>query len=394
MRLLVITPFYKPAYVYGGPPRSISALCEEFVNLGNPTTVITTNANGRESLKVDTNRFYDLEGVRVRYFSRDIPGNYFFSRSLSQFCYEHITDYDLVYVSSNWGFPFLPACRAAYKARVPYIVTPRTSFMRKTWIGKYLKKKAYHYGFERRLINKASAIHYTSELEVAESKWLNLTPPFFIVPNPVSLKEFESMPLRGKFRERWRIDFSTSIILFLGRIEPRKGIDITLKALAKIVSDYPKAKLVLSGPEEDDYLKTVQNMSDELGISRQVLITGYLGPSERLDALRDADIFILTSYSENFGMAVVEAMASGLPVIISEKVGIADVIRQGRAGLVTSLVPTDVALALRMMLSDKKKAMQMGDAGKIVARRNFSPGVVAQKMLGEFNKILLAKRSG
>lgn len=392
MKLLIVTPFYKPAYIYGGPTRSVPSLAEAIAATGTEVTVFTTNANGKGSLDVASDSTVEVDGVSVRYFRRDFPGSYFFSTQLTYACFRQVSQFHLVYVISNWGFPFLPACSAAWRAKTPYVVTPRTALMRRTWKGTHVKKALYHSVFERILLNRASAIHYTSELEQAESRWLNLHRRSFIVPNPVSIDEFNHLPAKGQFRKKWNISSDSWIVLFLGRIEPRKGLDLTLQGFSQIVDVVPSAQLVIAGPEEDNYRATLQRKAKQLGVDNHLLFTGHLNGTDRLTALVDADVFILTSYSENFGMAVVEAMACGLPVIVSDQVGLADLIHQENAGLITQLEPESISTALLTLLQDPDLASKIGETGKIVARRSFAPDAVAQRMLQEFDNVLAARR--
>ena len=391
MHLLFVTPFYKPAYTYGGPTRSIPALAEGLASLGVEVTVYTTNANGKQNLPLDAGKPSYLDGVEVVYFNRDIPGSYFYTRQLGIACHRNANIFDAIYVASNWAYPLIPACKSAGNAKRPYIITPRTSFMQKTWKGKFLKKWVYHYGIERRLINRAAAVHYTSDLECHESTWLNLRPSSFIVPNPVDIREFAHLPQRGTFREAHHISLGEKIILYLGRIEARKGLDLTLSAFAQIASDFPTSRLVLAGPDEDNYSVTLRELAAQLGIAERVQFTGYLNSHQRLEAYADSDIFILSSRSENFGMAVVEAMACGLPVIVSDLVGLAPVIKNDSAGLVTPLTPDDITAAIRALLQDEQLCKQFGYKGIQVAYERFAPKAVAQQMLQAFETTLESK---
>lgn len=390
LQFLFVSPYYKPAYVYGGPSRSIPILCEALAGMGAGVTVFTTNANGRENLAIPCGVPQNVGGVQVHYFERDLPGNYFFSRKLRQACHDRIrrSDFDLVYVASNWGYPFLPACRAALGAKIPYVITPRTSFMQSTWRGKYVKKRLYHDFLERPLINNASALHYTTSFEAQESAWLKLKTETFIVPNPVNLAEFEQLPEDQNFRRRYGIAESENVLLYLGRVEQRKGIELSLSAFARITDSFPASRFVIAGPEEDDYKKILLKRIAELNIVDRVIFTGYLNPSQRLDALVDANLFILTSYSENFGMSVVEAMAAGLPVVISDRVGLADIVQRRGAGLVVPLDIEKISGALIALLHDPMLCRQIGNRAKRVLHESYAPETVAHDMLREFDRIL------
>ena len=388
MRTLFVTPFYRPAHVYGGPTRSISTLCENLVRIGCDVTLYTTNANGSANLQLEPVVPHTVNGVTVHYFPREWSGNYFYSPGLAEACRRTIGKFELMYVASNWGHPFLPACRSACKAGVPYIVSPRASFKRAPWVGKYLKKLTYHYLLERRWINHAAALHYCTELERKDSEWLGLQPSAFVVPNPVDVTEFEKLPPRGLFRKAWGIPEEKDVVLFLGRIDPQKGLDVTLHSFAKATVSHPKAILVLAGPEEDGYVQALKKMAEKLGIMDRVLFTGFLESKARLTALVDSDVFILTSYSENFGIAVVEAMAAGLPVIISDRVGIAKDLRRERAGVVVSLDPAPVAGELMQLLSTPEERGHLSRRAAQMAKEKYSPVIVAKAMLGEFEKVI------
>lgn len=264
--------------------------------------------------------------------------------------------------------------------------------MRRTWQGKYLKKGLYHLVLERALIDKAAAIHYTTPLEVQQSKWLNLHPPTFVVPNPVSLDEFNNLPPPGSFRQKWRIPSTAEVLLFLGRIEPRKGLDLLLTAFARIVGEFPKARLVVAGPEEDDYRRILQDRAFELHVAERLVFTGYLNSTERLEALADADMFVLTSYSENFGMSAVEAMASGVPVVVSDHVGIADTVERSKAGYVASLKVESIVDALRSLLKSRDGRAQRGHNAARAARECFAPGKVAPAMAAELAQIVVRSK--
>ena len=388
MHILCVIPFYKPAYVYGGPTRSIPTLCENLVTLGCDVTVYTTNANGSTVLPVTPNQANMVDGVEVYYFQRSVRGTYFYSANLGQACHRHAKEFHLIYVASNWGYPFVPACRSAYRAGVPYVVTPRTSFMRRAWQGKYLKKYVYHRLVEQRLINRAAALHYTTVLEETESAWLKLSPHSFVVPNPLNVSEFEQLPPRGSFRARFALDRDASIVLYLGRVEPRKGLDLALASFAAIAKEYPKAMLVLAGPEENGYLQVLQRLAIDLDLERRLIFTGFLGARERLEAFASSDVFILTSYSENFGMSVVEAMAAGLAIIISDQVGLSDDVRLAQAGIVVPLDVDAISCRLRELLGNPDQRQRLGQRAAQVVREKYAPRPVAVAMRDKLQQII------
>lgn len=241
---------------------------------------------------------------------------------------------------------------------------------------------------ERRLINRSAAVHYTTILEQAESKWLSLRPPTFVIPNPVDLREFSELPPSGKFRTSRQLPPDGLIVLYLGRVEHRKGIDFAIRAFAQASRNIHNAYFVIAGPYEDNYEKTLEKEAQYLGIREKIIFTGYLNRLERLTALIDADIFILTSYSENFGMAIVEAMASGLPVIISDKVGIADDIRAAGAGRVVPLQVSLIANVLSELLSSEELRKNLGAIGRKYALETYTSTLASNLMSIQLDRIV------
>ncbi|MCX6053859.1 MAG: glycosyltransferase [Chloroflexi bacterium] len=380
---LFVTPFYKPAHVYGGPTYSISTLCETLVKMGSLVTVFTTNANGSCDLPFPPGVPQDIEGVQVYYFRRDHPGSYFYSKQLTSACYQKIrlSSFDVVYIASNWGYPFIPSCWASILNKVPYIISPRASFKRNTWRGKFIKKITYHLLAERHLIQKASLLHYTTKLEADQSSWLRLRTPKVIIPNPINIQEFNLLPSKGIFRNKFKIAIEKRIVLILGRIDPDKGLDLALQSIKKVLQQIPDVMLVIAGPEENNYLQSLKKWADKLDITNHIVFTGLLGTSQRLEALMDADLIFSPSRSENFGMSIVEAMACGIPVIVSNQVGVSDYIDTERAGLVVPLDPEKMADGIVKMLNDSLLCLEYSQRGKLLVHDRFSDHNIAMKYL-------------
>ena len=317
----------------------------------------------------------------MAYCQRDLPGNYFFSRQLSQTCHAEIrkNKFDVVYIAHNWAFPFLSACRSAYHAGVPYIVSPRASLKRVTWRGKFIKKWLYHILIERYWIERADIIHYTTQMEMDDSAWLKLKPPSVIIPNPINLAEFHHLPQKGVFRSKHKIAGDASLLLYLGRVERAKGVDLALQALSLVLPKHPDCVLVIAGPDEDNYISVLRQEAQDLGIQDKVVFTGLLSPVQRLEALRDSDIFVFPSHSENFGMAVAEAMLCELSVVVSDQVGISEFIIANHAGMVVPLEAHAFSEAIITLFENSDLRIQYTHRAAAVIRENFSPSHIAER---------------
>ena len=183
------------------------------------------------------------------------------------------------------------------------------------------------------------------------------------------------MPHKSNFAKKFPVLGEKYILLYLGRFHPKKGLDLLIHAFAKL--NLKNSHLVLAGDGELNYLTYINNLIKKLGLGDRVLITGYLSEVDKLSALSSADLFILPSYGENFGLAVVEAMACGLPVIISDQVGIFREVHDASAGLV---IPCDAEKISDAIL----KISLLPDAGKSI-------GLNGAKLVSD--KFTLAKMS-
>ncbi|WP_263785013.1 glycosyltransferase [Salinibacter grassmerensis] len=382
MKLLFITPFYKPAHVYGGPTRSIPGLCEGLAQRGCEVEVMTTNANGEDKLNVETGQPIDQDGVPVTYFDQStIRDQFFWSSDLRDACRRRVEEFDYVYVYGIWNYPAIAAGAACREKNVPYIISPRTGLMEWPLQQGWLRKKAYLWLFGYQYLEGAWAIHYTTEVEKRESEQLKFDVPGFVVPNCMDFSEFDQLPDAGYFRKRYGISEDAPLLLFLSRIEPRKGLELSFRAFARVRSNVPNAHFIVAGPGEEEYVQQLQELTVELGIGEATTFTGFVDAAERLEALVDANMFILTSYTENFAMAAVEAMASQTPVLLSEEVGVAKNADAVRAGISVPLEEDEITEYLGKVLSSPSLQEKMGRNGPSHVRSSYRPESVAEQMV-------------
>lgn len=388
MRILYVIPYYKPAFVYGGPVRSVSALCEGMARAGAQVTVFTTNANGKERLDVPIGQLVDVEGVEVYYFRRDRGLLPFYSAGLGRACAERIREFDLVHSSASFTYPMGAANSACRQYNVPLIESPRGGLMPWDLHHKYWKKWLYLRLFECTRLNAAAAIHCTDEIEQQAIKRLGLRPPTVVVPNPIEFGEFSSLPVRGELRSQLGLPQSSVVTLFLSRISAKKGLDLAVRAFADVASTHPDAHFVIAGPDEDGCGRRALQLMHQLGLRNQVHFIGMVTGENRLSALVDADLFILTSYSENFGMAAAEALAVGLPVLLSDQVGIARRVAQVRAGAVVQLDVSHIAHVWSALLDNPSRLKEMGTRGRKLAQEEYHADAVARRMLNAYQQVL------
>jgi glycosyltransferase involved in cell wall biosynthesis len=181
------------------------------------------------------------------------------------------------------------------------------------------------------------------------------------------------------------------MVLYLGRLDPRKGIELGIQAFAQDRFRDLDTVFVVAGPGNDRYKASLVELAEALGVGERLRFTGFVDGETRQSALSDADVLILTSHSENFGMSVVEGMAVGTPVLISDRVGIAREVASAAAGVVTPLDVVAVANGLQEMIESPAASGEMGRRGKNYVENNLTRDTVAEKMIGELEHVLMEK---
>jgi glycosyltransferase involved in cell wall biosynthesis len=248
-------------------------------------------------------------------------------------------------------------------------------------------KRLYERWFDLPNLNAAGAIHYAAEDERESAAFLNLSAPSFVVPNGINWARFESLPVRGAFRAKYELR-DAPVVLFLGRLHPNKGLDLLIPAFECVRKNVHGAKLVIVGPENDAYGDKLRGWVHKRGLNESVLFVGFLDGIDLLEAYVDADVFVLPSYTESFGMTVVEAMACGLPVVISDHVSIHREIVNAGAGVVTPCVVPSIAVAIENLLRDRARAKAMGSAGRRAALEQYTWPPVVKALNREYGMVI------
>lgn len=374
MRVLHVVPSYFPAVRYGGPISSLRRLCESLAQAGVEVDVATTDADGPEDLDVPTNTWSEMGGVRVRYFHRWPKIDFAASVALGTFLVRETRNYDLVHVLGTFSFPSLVAGAAARSAHVPYVVSPRGSIQPWSLSQKRWKKLPYWTLFERRNLERADAIHATADHEAEAIRALFPEAHVFVLPNGV-----ETVVPVG-------VERSPRQIVFLGRIHRVKGFDILIPALARVAEAMPDVETVVAGHDDEGEWEEVEMMLRSVTPRPRVRYIGAVNGEDKWRLLASSAVLVLPSHSENFGLAVAEALASGTPVVVSRNTPWRSVQERG-AGFWVENTPEEVASALLAILRNPALAGQMGAAGMELARALSWPKI-GQAMLTRYMEIL------
>jgi glycosyltransferase involved in cell wall biosynthesis len=378
---------------YGGPAKACVAMAQAVARLGHAVSIYTTNQDGPGELAVPLDRPVSKDGVAIHYFPIQPPRFWGTSWPLARALSQKIKEFDLLHIHSLYLFHDLVAGHYCRQYGIPYLIRPHGTLdpyihRRHRW-----RKTVMEAWFENRNLRQAAALHFTSEEEMRLAAPYTGTTPGAVVPLGVELREFQDLPEPGRFRARFPKIGQKRIILFLGRINFKKGLDLLVQAMARVVRHRQDVHLVVAGPDNDGWGGRVKEWLDGEGILGCATFTGMLLGEEKLAALRDAEMFVLPSYSENFGLAVIEALACGLPVVISDKVNIWREVAAGGAGLVAPCDAAALAAALERLLEAPELAAAMGQRGRKLVAERFQWGSIALTLEDWYARIIAEGRA-
>jgi glycosyltransferase involved in cell wall biosynthesis len=222
--------------------------------------------------------------------------------------------------------------------------------------------------WQRKMLDGAALLHYTTEAERDLAGDLALKARSAVIPLGIEFRAFATA-VDYDFRRRLELGEHDEIILFLGRISHKKGLELLISAMAEVRLRRPIAHLVIAGPDDEGLTEDLIRLAVQHGIADRVRFVGMLTGAERLAALQQCDVWILPSKSENFGIAVIEAMAAGAPVVLSPQVNLAAEAEAAGAALVVPRDSRRLASALGHLLDDAAARSSLADGGQRFARQ-------------------------
>ncbi len=385
MRVAHVTPYFAPAFRYGGPPRSILGLCTALQQAGVEVEVVTTAANGGADLPWSPDvRLFD--NVPVRYCRPAFPRR-FFGADIARALREAIGRADLCHIHGLWNVPEWQAARLCRATGVPYVLSPRGMLQPAALARGTARKRVAYRLLERRNLLGAARLHATSDEEA--STLAQYVPDGRVVTIPNGVEIPDAIP-RGRLRARLAIDSDDPIVVFLGRLHPIKRLDLLASAVARVRERVPALHLVVAGPDENEFAATLARAFAPLG--DHVHLVGPVDGDEKRALVADATLVAVCSDSESFGMSVVEAMAAGVPVVVTKTCPWEEVAAEG-SGLWVEQTVDAVAAGIETIVSDRTRAADMGRAGARVARGRYAWRAVADAMSRCYRDVLSERRA-
>ena len=330
MKILIITPSYKPAFIYGGPIFSVGYLAEELTK-NNEVLVLSTTANGKEELTFKSNSLQNIDGVNVRFFNRQTKDHSHLSIGLLKYLWNNGNHYDVIHIQSWWN---LVAIFSALICRIrnwKYVITPRGMLSPYTYQSSFIKK-TIHLFIGNHLL-KNCRIQATTKDEAVKIEMLNPTYKTAVIPNFVNLKT----PVINRTKQE------VVQLLFLSRIHPKKGLDVLLLSLPLLKF---KFRLHIVGDGDTEYIESLKELSEKLKIEDKIIWHGSVYGDKKFELYSGSDFMILPSHDENFANNVLESLLMGTPVLISKNVGLANFVFENKLGFIFSGDETKLAECL------------------------------------------------
>jgi glycosyltransferase involved in cell wall biosynthesis len=344
MRVIHITPAYKPAYIYGGPTISISLLCEELSARNIDLIVFTTTANGINDFHSDENITL-VDKVKVIYFKRILKGKIHLSVSLIKSVFTSTLKEDVYHIHSWWNATAILSALTGIVRGNKVIVSPRGMLTAYSIFSSQSLIKKIFQAVIGAWILKQCCLHVTSEKEKCDVLQLLNHKRIVVIPNLANNRNYKTNQLRSSNPNILRI-------LFFSRIDKKKGLEILFSALSRVGFLW---SLTIAGSGDETYVNYLKSEAEKLKLSDKISWIGFVAVEDKDKIFTSHDLLVLFSYNENFANVIIESLAAGLPVVISNNVGLASFVAEQNLGWVTENNVPNIISALESAFSDIEK---------------------------------------
>lgn len=355
MKILIITPSYKPAFVYGGPIFSVAYLSEQ-LSLNNDVLVICTTANGSDELGISSTETQNIDGVFVKYFKRQTKDHSHLSIGLLKYLWQNGNKFDIINIQSWWN---LVAVFSALICKIrgwKYVITPRGMLSPYTYQSSILKK-VIHFFIGNSLL-KSAIIQATANDEALKIESLNSKYKVYIIPNFVNLK---TPIVPRKINDVFQL-------LFLSRIHPKKGLDVLIKSLPLLNFD---CHLNIVGDGDLNYINSLKKIAVDYKVSDKITWHGSLYDEKKFEIYAHSDIMVLPSHDENFANNVLESLLMGTPVIITENVGLATFVHHNELGWTFKGGEIQLAACINKAINSKEMLKRINEEARVIVLKEF-----------------------
>jgi glycosyltransferase involved in cell wall biosynthesis len=369
MRIVHVIPYMHAAA--GGPPVVVDRLSRELVARGHDVRVLTTDLYADDDTTWQT---AERLPYRLEVFPAVGGNRYGYSSALQRGIRDAVRNGDIVHVHTLWTFASFAAARECRRANVPYLVMPHGMLDPHSMQRGRFKKQLYGRLIEWPLIHRASGMCYThpEEERLAAETCRGLPHGHIVELGTESPPECERDELRAEFLDRHPELRGRKVVLFLGRLHSKKGLDLLIPAFDRVVRQQPEAHLLVVGPGESKYVESIRADVGRRGLASKASFTGRLSGREKWAAMAASDLFVLPSYQENFALAAVDAIRGGLPVLLSRRVNLWQDVVEAGAGRDCETTVESVAEQLNDCLADAPWRSAAVEAGARILGERFN----------------------
>jgi glycosyltransferase involved in cell wall biosynthesis len=388
MKILQIVPSI--SLIYGGPSQMVLGLAPALARHGAEVTILTTDSNGdtgQKPLDVPLGEAVKQDGYEIRYFRCSPFRRYKFSLDLLRWLHKNAHEYDVAHIHALFSPVSSAAAAVCRQKKLPYILRPLGTLDPADLRKKSQLKKIYAAVLERDNIAGAAALHFTSNQEAKVSSRFGVKTRDIVLPNGVTPSTASS---DNTIRLQYGIPEHVPLVLFMSRIDPKKGLDLLIPALEKIKAQGNTFHFVLAGtnPQDPSYEEAIKTRLQNSSLQPHTTITGFVTGEAKSALLQAADLFVLPSYYENFGIAVAEAMVAAKPVVISDQVHIWHDIYNSQSGWVTKTEVDSLTNSLTEALQNPDERKNRGTNAQNYALQHYSWDGIGRQMI-EIYKLII-----
>jgi glycosyltransferase involved in cell wall biosynthesis len=385
MRVLYVVPYLGAKY--GGIAKVVTGISQAVGQAGAQADIITTDADGEQRQPVVHYTWISEDSYRVMYFPCWHRRDFILSWPLVQWFRQHGHGYNLIHTHSIFA-PLIAAVQWECRRHGwPYITTPHG--MLEPWALAYKawKKRGYYALVERPALRGARLIQATASQEAEHIRALGLETPIELIPNGLHRAEFEKLPDREVFYAAYPALRHKRLLLFFGRIDPKKGLDLLAPAFAQVRNKHPNTHLLVVGQDNIGFLPRAKEFFIAAGCLESVTFAGWMSGPTLYAMLRSVELHIAPSYSEGFSMGILMCLAAGVPTIMTEGCNFPEAGAAGAACIVDCAVES-IAQALDHYLANPAAAQAMGERGRAFVLSHYTWDRIAQKLLATYERIL------
>lgn len=373
---------YSAANQLGGSVHAALNVCHHLTKAGHVATVLATNNPSDDVAYLKT----DHPHLACHLVPQSFPGRFYNSNALIERLPGLLreTSSELVEIHGVWTPTTVRVARACRELGVPYLIRPHGSldpvdFQKHAVLKRWLWKSYFSRAFA-----EATAVMFATEHEAERA----------VTPGTKIRREVVPLPIiegprgdRARGRAKFGISDDAIVVLFLSRVDAGKGLDLLIPIMGRLAGDFPSLRLLLAGSGDAASMREVDKSLDATGVRARAVLPGFLKGVEKADAFAAADLLVLLSERENFGLAVVEAMQVGLPVVVSSEVPLSPDIRRLEAGLVCDRTMDAGAAALRRLIADASLRARLGANARTLCREVYSPEAATRRLVDLYRRI-------